>query len=69
MIKKLTKIISENFTPNSVNIIAVDKVHIDIENEEKQLEIIHEFHNGITNHRGINASIQALKRKILLAKD
>lgn len=58
-----SNIIKENFLFDTVKIIACNKLVIDVENIEDQLEILHKFHTGLTNHRGKLATLNYFKEK------
>lgn len=58
----LNKIIQNNFEANTINLIRCNKF-VDVENEEKQTQIVLDHHNGYLNHRGIMATYNELKEK------
>ena len=60
---KIGQILMENFQKESYKLIKCETLLEDVESLEEQKEILINYHEGKTNHRGILETYQKLKRK------
>lgn len=60
---KFSKIVMNNFTSSEIDITSYTKRLIDVLNETDQIELISKYHQGCTNHRGIDETYERIKRE------